>query len=126
MRMTDTPLDTAMSLGKQELARLVVEAEQRVTQLEFAQSTRETILATELGEMKLILEQTERNVARILWRPIKTCPPGEDKFLAYQPDRGIYECWWHEDHRNGGYWMDRADSDPEPTHWMPLPPSPVS
>lgn len=62
------------------------------------------------------------------WQLIETAPKDGTRFLAYQGDREAprYECWWHEDgfsHWDG--WQDVWDSEPEPTHWMPLPAAPA-
>jgi len=54
------------------------------------------------------------------WRNIETAPRDGTKFWAFERRRGQYECWYHTD----GYWMDHADSEPGPTHWMPLPAPP--
>lgn len=36
---------------------------------------------------------------------------------------GAREIWWHRDTYEGEYWTDEGDSEPEPTGWVPLPPS---
>jgi len=58
------------------------------------------------------------------WQPIETAPKDGTHFLAYENGRH-YDCWAHFDTREGWYWMDHADSEPAPTHWMPLPQPPA-
>jgi Protein of unknown function (DUF551) len=57
-------------------------------------------------------------------QPIETAPKDGSQFLAFQSGR-YFNCWWHD---NNGfdeqYWMDEGDTEPNPTHWMPLPPAP--
>lgn len=60
------------------------------------------------------------------WMPIETAPKDGTRFLAYQKDRALCECWWQEDFSNWSGWLDDADSEPEPTHWMPLPAPPAA
>ena len=61
------------------------------------------------------------------WQPIETAPRDGTRFLAFErwnADYQIYECWWGEDFGNWEGWRDAWDSEPEPTHWMPLPKPP--
>jgi len=54
-------------------------------------------------------------------------PPNDGKrFLAYEEldGYGLYECWYQHDFSNWCGWQDDWDSEPEPTHWMPLPTPP--
>ena len=55
-------------------------------------------------------------------------PPPKDgkRFLAYEKrdGYGLYECWYQNDFSNWCGWQDDWDSEPEPTHWMPLPTPP--
>ena len=55
-------------------------------------------------------------------------PPPKDgkRFLAYEKrdGYGLYECWYQHDFSNWCGWQDDWDSEPEPTHWMPLPTPP--
>ena len=52
-------------------------------------------------------------------------PPPRDgaRFLAYEKRDGywLYECWYQHDLTYWCGWQDDWDSEPEPTHWMPLP-----
>lgn len=58
------------------------------------------------------------------WQPIETAPRDGSRLWLYEPSYG-YEGWWHEDWPRGeAYWMDDRDSEPEPTHWRPLPDPP--
>ena len=64
------------------------------------------------------------------WQPIETAPRDGTHFLAYQKpslksDQSCYECWLQKDDYDGDFWQDDCDSEPSPTHWMPLPKSPV-
>lgn len=59
------------------------------------------------------------------WDTINTAPMDGTHFLAYQ-DGWHFDCWWHFFPADKVYdWQDAWDSDPNPTHWMPLPAPPV-
>jgi len=60
------------------------------------------------------------------WQPIETAPKDASILLAvWNADRPYY-CrevgWWEES--DGGFWSIQVMG--EPTHWMPLPPPPVT
>lgn len=57
------------------------------------------------------------------WRDMASAPKDGTRFLARQGDRH-FDCWWVSDPYEGCFWQDEADSEPDPTHWMPLPPAP--
>lgn len=58
------------------------------------------------------------------WQPIETAPKDGRRLWLYEPSYG-YEGWWHTDFPRGeAYWMDDADSEPQPTHWRALPAPP--
>jgi hypothetical protein len=58
------------------------------------------------------------------WRPIETAPRDGTPFWAFQAGRQ-FVCW-EDDHPDcGPCWFDDADSEPDPTHWMPLPAPPA-
>lgn len=56
------------------------------------------------------------------WQDIETAPKDGTRFLAFEKSRESqrYECWWENDFGNWEGWTDDWDSEPEPTHWMPL------
>lgn len=60
------------------------------------------------------------------WKPIETAPKDGTRFLAYehQSDYNHYECWWQSDFAEWEGWQNDWDSEPIPTHWMPLPEPP--
>lgn len=62
-----------------------------------------------------------------MWQPIDTAPKDGTKILtcALQsyPD-SINVCWWKSDWFEGEFWQDDRDSEPAPTHWLPLPETP--
>ncbi|MEJ1174253.1 DUF551 domain-containing protein [Agrobacterium sp. CMT1] len=58
------------------------------------------------------------------WQPIESAPRDGTQFLAFEID-GYFNCWWHDNGYGEQYWMDEADSEPNPTHWMPLPAAPA-
>ena len=74
---------------------------------------------TDLEELARLRKERE-------WQPIETAPKDGSAFLAWEDgDRGPFKCWWHTDWpRAEAYWMDNQDSEPEPTHWQPLPARP--
>jgi len=59
------------------------------------------------------------------WRPMDSAPKDGTRFLALQGDRH-FDCWWKDAGYGEAYWQDDSDSEPDPTHWRPLPASPVS
>lgn len=61
------------------------------------------------------------------WRDISTAPKDGTPFLAWEDsDRGPFKCWWRDEWpKREAYWMDYNDSEPNPTHWMPLPAPPI-
>lgn len=57
------------------------------------------------------------------WQTIDSAPKDGSKFLAFE--KGIFfSCWWYKSPCWEQYWMDNGDTEPEPTHWMPLPDAP--
>lgn len=61
------------------------------------------------------------------WHPIETAPKDGSRFLAYERrDVSHYPCWWCNDFSIWEGWQDDWDSEPEPTHWMPLPEPPTN
>ena len=62
------------------------------------------------------------------WRPISEAPTDGTPIWAYQPNgtpHGAQYVAWMDDHIDcGPCWFDEQDSEPEPTHWRPLPPPP--
>jgi hypothetical protein len=77
----------------------------------------DAILADETVRLKSVLSAK--------WQPIETAPRDGSHFWAYQKrhEYSMFECWWAENHE-GGFWMDYIDSEPEPTHYAPLPEPP--
>ncbi|MBZ9922006.1 hypothetical protein LB579_30405 [Mesorhizobium sp. BR1-1-7] len=57
------------------------------------------------------------------WRPMDSAPKDGSKFLAYEKGH-YFDCWWHENGHGEAYWMDEADSEPNPSDWMKLPSAP--
>ncbi len=63
------------------------------------------------------------------WQPIETHPKDDEDFLGWSAKRGIEVCCWtghsfmpdvaalHQELTGHAQWR-------EPTHWMPIPPSP--
>ena len=45
-------------------------------------------------------------------------------WLMLQPGDPVQECWWCEDFPEWSGWQNDWDSEPDPTHWMPLPAPP--
>lgn len=64
--------------------------------------------------------------AQCAWRLIETAPRDRSRILLWQSGRGAFEGWWHDGWPSlESYWMDDADSEPEPTHWQPMLPTPA-
>jgi hypothetical protein len=61
------------------------------------------------------------------WRDIRSAPKDGTPFLAWEgEERGPFKCWMHQGFSTDEYyWMDHQDSEPDPTHWMPLPEPPA-
>lgn len=59
------------------------------------------------------------------WRPIETAPKDGQSIWVYEPRRFTqFIAWWKSDF-DGEYWQNEADSEPDPSHWRPLPPPPA-
>ena len=68
-----------------------------------------------------------REMVMSKWQSIETAPRDGSVLWLYQREGSphMYEGWWHKDLLDGTeYWQDDADSEPNPTHWMPLPDPP--
>lgn len=63
------------------------------------------------------------------WQMIGTAPRDGSKILTCRLDArydaSIKVCAWRTDQYDGDRWMDDADTEPDPTHWMPLPAPPI-
>ncbi len=55
------------------------------------------------------------------WQPIETAPKDGTHILGWCKRYGAIEVWWFQDMHYYAGWMDSGDSEPEPSHWMPLP-----
>lgn len=64
------------------------------------------------------------------WQPIETAPRDGTLIWTYDtkrsPESAMRVCWWTSFYRDEEGWVDDDDSEPEPTHWKPLPLSPAS
>jgi len=61
------------------------------------------------------------------WQPIETAPKDGRHIFCFLHDGLISEVWWQRDSLDGTeYWQDYWDSEPKPTHWMPLPAPPTT
>lgn len=67
------------------------------------------------------------------WQPIETAPKDGEWVLLFSPDsiepQSFVGQWRDDDNPWGGsWWSDYPDAaypiDSDPSHWMPLPPSP--
>ena len=77
--------------------------------------------ATILRALSAALTASQAETAAA-WQPIETAPRDGTKFLAYEQRNVLYyPCWWNCDFTNWEGWQDDWDSEPEPSHWMPLP-----
>jgi hypothetical protein len=54
------------------------------------------------------------------WLPIETAPKDGTHVIGLT-QFGAREIWWHQDSYEGEFWQDEGDSEPEPTHWVPMP-----
>lgn len=70
-----------------------------------------------------IAAQIQPDAEPIGWQTIETAPRDGAPFLAYDGSY-VYECWFVNDPYDGSYLQDHADSEPNPTHWMPRPADP--
>jgi len=70
---------------------------------------------------------TEQGALLTRWQPIETAPKDGTRFMAYEEadEAKFYPCWWQEDFGYWEGWQNVWDSEPNPTHWMPLPPPPA-
>lgn len=72
------------------------------------------------GDACDLLKEVERLRQLTTPQPIETAPKDGTRFIAYQKYRDVCGCWWMETEGWCG-WQNDADSEPEPTHWLPLP-----
>lgn len=57
------------------------------------------------------------------WQPIETAPKDGTNIIGLT-QWGALEIWYVRDAYEGEYWQDYSDSEPDPTHWLPLPAPP--
>jgi hypothetical protein len=55
-----------------------------------------------------------------VWKLIATAPKDGTHIIGLT-QWGALEVWWKRDTYEGEFWQDRGDSEPEPTHWIPMP-----
>jgi hypothetical protein len=90
--------------------------------LDLTQGQGDVVQAYEPGDAKIqIIGRGEQG-----WRTIESAPKDGRKMLGLIGEDEVGTIWWHRDAYEGEWWMDEADSEPEPTHWMPLPSAPGS
>lgn len=89
----------------------------------FLRQRSEMLAAQRIEELAAELSRLSALVAG--WRPMDSAPKDGTRFLALQGDRH-FDCWWKDAGYGEAYWQDDADSEPDPTHWRPLPAPPVS
>lgn len=71
-------------------------------------------------------EGQARDAAQSPWMDIETAPKDGTRVLLYQDGRGAFEGWFHNDYQYAEhFWKDDQDSEPEPSHWQPLPAPPT-
>jgi hypothetical protein len=58
--------------------------------------------------------------------PIGTAPTDGTRVLGYDQRGGWRTMWFKTDMHYSAYWQDEFDSEPEPTHWILLPPPPTT
>jgi hypothetical protein len=61
------------------------------------------------------------------WQPIETAPRHDGPFLAWNGHwRGVCR-YWEPAYPDDPVWVDETTEfiEPQPTHWMPLPPPPM-
>lgn len=58
------------------------------------------------------------------WQPIETAPTDGTPIWAVQGSRQFVAWWDYHPADDVEFWRDEADSEPQPTHWMPLPAPP--
>lgn len=91
---------------------------------ETIEAWRHTLCGPDLGteELDEIFDMA-LNWLAVQPRPIEDAPNDGTKFLAFQKTSEgweHYDCWWHQGPKDEQYWMDVSDSEPEPTHFIPL------
>ena len=61
------------------------------------------------------------------WLPIDTAPKDGTVVLAFERNHSpdYYPCWFKQYMYEGAFWQNDYDSDPQPTHWQPLPKPPI-
>lgn len=63
------------------------------------------------------------------WYEIESAPTDGTEVLTCERgpnySKSIRTCRYMHDIYDGDRWQDDADTEPEPSHWMPLPPPPA-
>lgn len=90
--------------------------------------------AEEIAKSQAIINKLADEIAALkssspspqTWQPISTAPKDGTKLLLLwgdgKKDTGF---WWTADRFSTGHWHIAGEEDREPTHWMPLPSSPL-
>ena len=82
--------------------------------------------------LRALLDERDKLLAELEWRPIETAPRDGTKFLAHDPKRDVKvamakfvpnPCPWVSGFKDGFYCQNGREINP--TKWMPLPAAPV-
>lgn len=69
-------------------------------------------------EVREMAEQVER----LTPQPIETAPKDGRRILIFDPRQKWTEGWWKiSNPTDMAWWENDAESEPAPTHWMPIP-----
>ncbi|RWI33449.1 MAG: hypothetical protein EOR13_18015 [Mesorhizobium sp.] len=85
--------------------------------------TTEAARAGALARAETAERKLEEERKALEWQTMDSAPKDGTRFLAFEKGR-YFDCWWEDKGYGEAYWMDEADSEPNPSDWMPLPASP--
>jgi hypothetical protein len=120
--MTQPP-PTPKAIVTDAIARLEIAISERL-EMTGGDAARVGVLIDDIRTVIAAANPEAREIMR--WRPIETAPKDGSSILAIwrwgdNPDNGAET---HMVVRWCGWWDAQGFTQPEPTHWMPLPPAP--
>lgn len=77
----------------------------------------------------LLLQDQRQEAETLRWHPIETAPKDGTRIIAWGPEMQVAECEWLKQMSWTpfvvGWYRTNQFPQVHPTHWLPLPPSPI-